>query len=122
MGGFLQLTGSPLVVSPPFPLLANDDGPATIVIRVRAEGSGGQSLATYVDGHQQAAVKADKTIAIRFLDPRIGCNNLGENAFRGEIAEVLVYDRARGRGAPADRRVPRGEVGGPDQVRGAVRA
>ena len=36
MGGFLQLTGSPLVVSPPFPLLANDDGPATIVIRVRA--------------------------------------------------------------------------------------
>ena len=68
-------------------------------------------------------MKADKTIAIRFLDPRIGCNNLGENAFRGEIAEVLVYDHRRsGTRMPADRRVPRGEVGGPDQVRGAVRA
>lgn len=99
--GFLQLTGSSIGIDRPFPSIAYDDGPATIAIEVRADGPGGRGVATFADGHRQSEARADGAPAVRLLDPKIGSINLGEKAFRGEIAEVLVYDRALG---DADRR------------------
>ena len=92
--GYLQLAGSTLVLGDPFPLLRQAEIPQIIAFSVGKLGENGQFLASYANTHAQGrAEDPNARVAVRFRDPHLGVNNLGDNFFNGEIAEVLVYNR-----------------------------
>ena len=93
--GYLQLTGSTLTIQQPFPLLALERSAQMIFITVGKFGDAGQYLETHANGHFQArAQDANAARPVLFRNPTIGTNNTGDVVFAGDIAEVLIFDRA----------------------------
>jgi hypothetical protein len=96
MAGFLQLAGhSRFGINTPFPLLDRDASPQMIAVTVRKLPGGGQRLTTYANSHEQESVTSEREAKpVLFRGMCLGNINNGEVVFNGEIAEVLIYDRA----------------------------
>ena len=93
--GWMQLTGSKLDMGDPLPLLRNDRDVQIMAVKFGKLGADGQAVTTYANGHQQMHSEvATGFVPILFQGGEIGTNNLGESQFNGDVAEVLVYDRA----------------------------
>jgi len=77
-----------------FPLLGGDGGQMGEVV-VGKLGEKGQYLATYTHGFpQQRAESPDEVKPVLFKQTTLGIINRQEIAFTGDLAEVLIYDRA----------------------------
>lgn len=76
-----------------FPLAATAE-PAALGIVVGPAAQNGRFLATYVGGKPQMLAEDPKAAGVTIRAPRIGVVRKDTSEFSGELAEVLVYNRA----------------------------
>ncbi|MBA3846768.1 MAG: hypothetical protein H0X45_09000, partial [Planctomycetes bacterium] len=93
LGGCIQhCSAGHLGIGSPFYLTGAGPGLGSLV--VRRDGAG-QYIATWAHGApQRANGSASESIALVFDHPTMGVINRNEVAWSGDLAEVLVYDRA----------------------------
>jgi hypothetical protein len=90
---WVQLCGNDLSISEPFPSLRGMYEPQILGI-VLGKTADRQHLAAYADGSFQKRKESTNPKPVVFQGGTVGTNNMGETFFTGEIAEILIYDRA----------------------------
>lgn len=93
-GGIQHCHTSKLNVGNAFPLLGGSEGQLGEVVLGKL-GDKGQFIATYAHGFPQQRVESpDEVTPVLFKNTTFGIINRREVAFNGDLAEVLVYNRA----------------------------